>query len=127
MTDAVDEPEFHQALGEEPEGPALLPFGRRATRQGHQVGCHLARELCGGAWWQRFSVEGCRQAHSDKAAAASADRSAMAAQGLSDGFVLQGGRLVAIQEQEDTGAGVRPGRGTARADQGVEGYPLGIC
>ena len=79
MTDAVDEPEFNQAIGEEPEGPALLPFGRRATRQGNQVGCHLARELLGGAWWQRFIVECCRQARSYKAAADIADRIAMAA------------------------------------------------
>jgi hypothetical protein len=53
-----------------------------------------------------------------------ADRIVMAAQGLRYSLIGEGVSLVTIQEQQDTGSGLRPGGCLARSNQGVECRPL---
>ena len=120
MADMLNEPECHEAVGEQAQGPALPPLWRGATREGNQMGFDLARELLGRAWRQRLMVERRLQARGHKAAAHIADGIAMAAQGLGDGFVREGFRLVMIQQQQNPSPCVCPGWSTARSDQGVE-------
>src|ERR687884_670951 len=67
------------------------------------------------------------QASGHKATADIPDRIAMASQGLGNGLVLQGSYLVAIQEQQNPGSGVRPGPSAARADQSIECGTLVVC
>jgi hypothetical protein len=57
MADMLNEPECHEAVGEQAQGPALPPLWRGATREGNQMGLDLARELLGRAWRQRLMVE----------------------------------------------------------------------
>jgi hypothetical protein len=82
MADMLNEPECHEAVGEQAQGPALPPLWRGATREGNQMGLDLARELLGRAWRQRLMVERRLQARGHKAAAHIADGVGMAAQAL---------------------------------------------
>lgn len=67
MTDAVDQPEGGEVLGEKLESPALLPLWWCTTRKGIQGGFDLARDLARHLRRQRLlsatrvdeGVEGC--------------------------------------------------------------------
>ena len=124
MADTLHQPEFHQAVSQQAQGPALLPLWRCTTGQCNQVRFHFARDLFGGAWRQRLMVERRRQARGHKAAADIADSIPMAVQRLRDGLIRRGFCLIAIQQQQNLGARVRPGRSAARADQGAQGRML---
>ena len=45
MANMLYQPECHEAVRQQTQGPARLPLRRRTTRKGYQVGCHLARDL----------------------------------------------------------------------------------
>lgn len=126
MADPLDQAEFNQAIREEPEGPALPTFRRRATGQGNQVGFHLARDLLGHTRWEGLIIKRRRQASSEKAAADISDSVAMTPQGLRHGLIGKGVCLGMIQEQQDTGAGVRPGWRPTSPAQGIECRPVVI-
>jgi hypothetical protein len=111
----LNKPECHEAVGEQAHGLAP-PRWRGATREGTQMGFDFAREFLGRAWRQRRMGERRLQACGHKAAAHIADSIAMAAQGLGDGFVREGFRLVMIQQQQNPSPRVCPGWSTARPD-----------
>ena len=50
MADPLHQPELDEAVRQQPQRPALLPFGRGATGQRKQVGFDLARQLLGRTW-----------------------------------------------------------------------------
>ena len=79
MADMLDEPEFHEAVGEQAQGPALLPLWWGATREGNQVGFDLARQLLGSTERQRLMIERRLQARGHEAATHIADGIPMAA------------------------------------------------
>src|SRR5919199_5323951 len=127
MTDVVDQSEFDSTICQQPKSPAPLALRWCTTGQGNQVGFHFASDFLGCPWWQRLIVECGWQASGHKATADIPDRIAMASQGLGNGLVLQGSYLVAIQEQQNPGSGVRPGPSAARADQSIECGTLVVC
>jgi hypothetical protein len=99
MTDAVDETEFDEAVGKEPESPALLARGRCATGERNQVRFHLPGDLQGHARWQGLIVERRWPAPGEKAAADIPHRVPMAAQGLGHCVITEGGGLILVQKQ----------------------------
>jgi hypothetical protein len=124
MADLLNQPEFHEAVSQQAEGPALPPLGGRATCQRTQVGFHLAGDFPGRTRREGRMVERRGQARCHEAAADMAARVPMAAQRLGASLVCEGGCLIAIQPQQNPGPRVRLGRSAARPEQGIQGRTL---